>query len=148
MGLWLAWSGHYTPLLLGFGVVCSLLVVWLCRLLGIVDDELLPLQLTWRTLRYLPWLAWEVVKSSLHVVGRVLRPGLPISPRLLMVKPSQKTDVGRVTYGNSITLTPGTLTLDVTDELITVHAITREAAADLETGEMDRRVARIEGPGA
>lgn len=145
-GMWLVWSGHYTPLLIGLGVVSCAGVVLLCHRMGIVDREGLPLDLTWRTLAYVPWLTVEVVKSNLDLVRRVLTAEMPISPEIFEVKTSQKTDLGRVTYANSITLTPSTVTLEATsDGRIVVHAVAREIADDLRGGEMDRRATRWEG---
>ena len=78
---------------------------------------------------------------------QVLDPKLPISPRMVVFHGSQKTDLGRVIYGNSITLTPGTVSLDVREERIFVHALTEVSARSLLDGEMDRRVSALErGP--
>lgn len=142
--LWLVWSGHYTSLMLAFGLVSVLLVVFLCHQMEIVDSELAPLQVAWATLRYLPWLAWEVAKSNLDVARRVLHPALPIDPVIVRVKASQKGGLGRVTYANSITLTPGTLTMEAEDDVFTIHALTHEGAADLNDGRMDRKVSDLE----
>ena len=71
-------------------------------------------------------------------------PSLPISPTLINVKASQQSVVGVVTYANSITLTPGTVTISVDKDIMTVHALTRNAAEGLESGEMDRRVTDME----
>jgi multicomponent Na+:H+ antiporter subunit E len=98
-----------------------------------------------RALLYIPWLILEVVKSNIDVARRILDPRLPISPRVIEVQASQRRDIGRVIYANSITLTPGTVSIDTDGDRITVHALTEEAAAGLLTGEMDRRVTRFEG---
>jgi multicomponent Na+:H+ antiporter subunit E len=142
---WLLWSGHYNPLILGFGVASCVLVVYLSARLGLVDREGHPIHLLLRLLTYGPWLIWAIVKANIDVAGRILKPGLPISPQLIKVKASQKTDLGRVFYANSITLTPGTVSVEVDGDGILVHAISREAAADIETGDMDRRVVQFEG---
>ena len=144
-GVWLLWSGHYTPLLMGLGVVSSLLVVWIAHRMDILDQESVPLDIFPRILIYLPWLFWQIFKANLDVARRIINPRLPVSPRVIKVPASQKRDLGRVIYANSITLTPGTLTIDTTGDTITVHALTPEAAEGLQTGEMDRRVARLEG---
>ena len=145
-GMWLVWSGHFTPLLIGFGVVSCAGVALLCHRMGIVDHEGLPLDLTWRTLGYAPWLAVEVVKSTLGLARRVLSPSLPISPQIVEMQSTQKTDRGRVTYANSITLTPSTVTIEATSEgRFIVHAVAREVAEDLRRGEMDRRATWWEG---
>ena len=148
LGIWLLWSGHYTPLLIGFGVFSCALVLLLAHRMGIVDAEGFPLHLAPRILRYLPWLALEVVKSNLELTGRVLRPRLPIGPEVVDLTASQRTDFGRTTYANSITLTPSTVTIEAdSDGTFVVHAISPEAAAGLRSGEMDRQVTRMEGEG-
>ncbi len=105
----------------------------------------MPTHLLPRLLLYAPWLVWEVVKANIDVARRILTPSLPISPRMIKVKAGQQSDLGRVIYANSITLTPGTVSVDVEDDTILVHALTKEAADGVETGEMDRKVTRLEG---
>lgn len=145
-GMWLVWSGHYTPLLIGFGVASCAGVVLLCQRMGIVDREGLPLDLTWRTLAYVPWLTVQVIKSNVDLARRVLSRKMHISPQIVELEASQKTDLGRVTFANSITLTPSTVTLDATsDGRLVVHAVAREVAEELRRGEMDRRATRVEG---
>jgi multicomponent Na+:H+ antiporter subunit E len=145
LAAWLLLSGHYTFTLIAYGVLSSLGVVMLVGHLGILDEEALPAHLGIRPLLYLPWLMKEIVLSNVSVAKVILTPSLPIRPRILRVQASQKTDVGRVTYANSITLTPGTITLDVRDGVLLVHALTTESAEGLLSGEMDRRVSRLEG---
>jgi multicomponent Na+:H+ antiporter subunit E len=144
-GVWMLWSGHTTPLLIAFGILSCLLVVAIVRRMGIVDRESVPVELTPRALLYLPWLLWEIVKANIHVARRILDPRLPISPRIIKVKAGQRHDIARVIYANSITLTPGTVSIDMEGDEITVHALTEEAARGVQTGEMDRRVSRLEG---
>jgi multicomponent Na+:H+ antiporter subunit E len=144
---WLLLSGHYTATLITYGALSCLGVVLLAAHLDILDEEALPAHLGLRPLLYLPWLLKEIVLSNLSVARVILAPSLPIHPRLLRVESSQQSDVGRVTYANSITLTPGTITLDVRDGKLLVHALTSDAAEGLLSGEMDRRVARLEGLG-
>ncbi len=141
---WLLLSGHYDATLMAYGVLSCALVVLLVRHLGILDDEVLPIHLGVRPLLYAPWLLKEIVISNFSVARVILDPRLPIHPRILRVEASQKTDVGRVIYANSITLTPGTVTLDVRGNRLLVHALTTGSAAGLESGEMDRRVSHLE----
>jgi len=146
MAVWLFNSGHYTPMLISFGVGSCLLVLWLSRRMGIVDDEALPVRLIPRALLYAPWLAKEVFKANVDVARRVLMPGkLDISPKLFHAKTSQASDLGRVIYANSITLTPGTVSVLVHGRSIWVHAIAEDVAEGLLEGEMDRRVTWLEG---
>lgn len=147
--VWLLLSGHYTQMLIGIGVLCCAFVVWLAWRMKIVDPEGIPIQLLPRAPRYLPWLAKEVFLANVDVAKRSLSPGRPdISPELFDVETSQHTDLGRVLYANSITLTPGTVSIRVHGRKITVHAIAEEVADALREGEMDRRVTRFEGLGS
>ena len=143
---WLAMSGIYTPFLITAGVIFSVAVTLFCaKRLHVVDREGHPIHLSLNALIYWPWLAWQIVLSALTVSRIILTPRLPISPALVRVKMSQKSDVGKVTYANSITLTPGTVSVDIEGDEILVHALTQKGAAELAEGEMDRRVTRFEG---
>ncbi|MDJ0861697.1 MAG: Na+/H+ antiporter subunit E [Gammaproteobacteria bacterium] len=142
---WLLFSGHYDRLLLSLGFASTLVAVAIALRMDIVDRETYPVPLNLRALTYWLWLAGEVIKANLDVARRILSPSLPISPSVVLVKASQRTDLGRVTYGNSITLTPGTITIDLEGDTLEVHALTREAAEVLQQGEMDRRVTEMEG---
>ena len=142
---WLLLSGIYTGLLLGFGVLSCLVVVAVCRRMKIVDPEGHPIHLIPGLLRYMPWFLWAIVKSNLDVVRRIVHPRMPLSPRLIRVEASQKTHLGQVIYANSITLTPGTVSVETDEGIIDVHALTREAAEDVRSGVMDGRVTDIEG---
>ena len=144
-GVWLLWSGHFEPLLLSFGVLSCAVVVTIARKMRIVDREGAPVELALRALAYVPWLLWELVKANIDVTRRILDPRLPISPRIIKVKAGQRHDITRVIYANSITLTPGTVSVDTNGDEITIHALTEEAARAVETGDMNRRVSRLEG---
>jgi multicomponent Na+:H+ antiporter subunit E len=142
---WLLLSGYFTAFLVTMGAVSAVAIVLLGRRMDVIDHEGHPVHLSWRALGYWPWLMREIVKSAWGVARIIVDPRLPISPQLVRAKPSQKTAVGVVTYANSITLTPGTISVDVRPGEILVHALTREGAAELMAGEMDRRVTRFEG---
>jgi multicomponent Na+:H+ antiporter subunit E len=144
---WLALSGHYSPFLVAVGAVCALLCTAAALRMRIVDQEGHPIQLFGRFLTYLPWLMVEIAKSAWAVTKIILSPRMPISPTMTVVTASQRTTVGVATYGNSITLTPGTMTVGQHGNELTVHALVRESALDLEAGGMDRRVLRLEGGG-
>jgi multicomponent Na+:H+ antiporter subunit E len=146
--LWLALSGHFHELILiELGLVSSIFVVWIAHRMRLADHEGHPIQMTMGALTFWPWLGWEIIKANIDVARIILNPALPISPVLFKVSASQKTEVGMVAYANAITLTPGTVTVDVDDagSEFTIHAITREAADELETGRMDRRTVQMEG---
>lgn len=142
--IWVLLSGHYTPLMILFGVLSTLFVVFLATRADLIDRETQPVLIKLSVLFYWVWLGREIIKSNIDVTRRILSPGLPISPTVFTVRATQKTELGRVTYANSITLVPGTVTMDVDEDVFTVHALTREAAADLKRGEMNRRVCDVE----
>lgn len=141
---WLALSGHYTVFLIAIGALCTLFCILVARRANAVDVEGQPIHLFFGTLTYYPWLLWEIAKSGWTVTRIILHPRLPISPTLTKVRASQKTAPGIATYANSITLTPGTMTVGIEGYELTVHALIRENAADLKEGGMDRRVSRFE----
>jgi len=144
---WLVLSGHYTPFLMIAGAVCAALCVLAMLRVRIADAETYPAELFTGALTYFPWLIWEIAKSAWAVTRIILHPRLPISPTMTVVQASQKTSVGVATYANSITLTPGTITVGVNGKELVVHALVTEGAIDLEEGGMDRRVSRFEGAG-
>jgi multicomponent Na+:H+ antiporter subunit E len=143
--VWLVLSGHYTPLLLGLGVLSSLFVVLLATRVELVDREVVLVLLKPGALLYWLWLGREIIKSNIDVTLRILDPKLRISPNVIRVRATQRSELGRVTYANSITLVPGTVAMSVEADEITVHALTRAVAADLQRGEMDRRITQMEG---
>ena len=144
-GIWLLWSGHYTPLVMTFGLLSCVGVVLLAGRMGIVDEEGVPIQLGIKPFLYAVWLVKEIVQANIDVARRILNPSLPIRPKVIRVKATQQGDLGRVIYANSITLTPGTVSVDVEGDEIVVHALTEEAAAEDASGEMNRRVTALEG---
>jgi multicomponent Na+:H+ antiporter subunit E len=146
---WVLLSGHTSAFLLGAGALTAILVALAGRLFGYSDEEGHPIELVLPGLLYWPWLVKEIVKSALDVSRIILTPSLPISPRMMAVRPTEKTAVGVVSYANSITLTPGTITVeaDRRNRRLVVHALTEESAAGLQSGEMDRRVSKFEGRG-
>ena len=140
---WLLWSGIYTPLLISLGAVSCALSVHLAQLIGFFDRDVIWLHLIPRLLRYWGWLGVEVVKSSLDVARIILHRRLPISPTLVEFDASTSDSVGQAILGNSITLTPGTVTLDVHDGRVQVHCLTKQGADALLGGEFNRRVTEL-----
>lgn len=141
---WLVNSGMFKTLLLALGAVSVIIVVAVSRHMTRRDGEEFPLILpSARLPGYLIWMLGQIVRSNLDVASRVWRGRASISPVVIRVKASQTSDVGKVLYANSITMTPGTVTLRVDDDVLEVHALTREGAAELEKGEMDRRVTAL-----
>lgn len=144
--MWLLLSGHIQPLLLSLGAASVMLVVLIAGRMDVVDREGHPYHLrASRVLQYWGWLLVEIIQSNLDVARRiVLGAHAPISPTRFRVSATQQTELGQVIYANSITLTPGTVSIDLADGMIEVHALTRDAATALRGGEMDRRVTALE----
>lgn len=142
---WLLLSGHYTPFLLIVGLICTALVVYIALRMDVVDAEGVPtMNLTAKFFTYMPWFVLEIVKSNLATARVILSPTLPINPLIFQVRGLQRTDLGRVIFANSITLTPGTTTIAVRGENLLVHALVADSATGMDEGEMNRRVASLE----
>jgi multicomponent Na+:H+ antiporter subunit E len=142
---WLLLSGMFTPFLLGAGAASAVAIALLSRRMEIADREGLPVHVTLAALTYWPWLVKEILRAGWQVARIVVDPRLPVSPALVRFRPSQRTTVGLVTHANSITLTPGTVTVEAGHDGFLVHALTQEGADGLAGSEMDRRVSRFEG---
>jgi multicomponent Na+:H+ antiporter subunit E len=143
-GFWWLLSGYFVPLLLGLGVVSIVLVVGISLRMDAIDQEGQRLNFNAGVATYWIWLAGEIVKANIDVLRSIWGPASAISPTQISLTATQQTAVGRVTYANSITLTPGTVAMRLRGDQIEVHALTREAAESLLDGEMDRRVRELE----
>ncbi|MCY3968958.1 MAG: Na+/H+ antiporter subunit E [Acidobacteria bacterium] len=150
--VWLSLSGPYTVhewLILVFGLV-SVAFVW--RLYAALDREAggdweFFHPAAWLRLpRFLVAFVYRVALANLHVVRLILAPGSELHPRLRRVRASQKTSFGQILYANFITLTPGTITLDLRRGELLVYALDAQSEADVVDGSMDRDVLRLEGP--
>lgn len=144
-GFWVAMSGELVPFLLGAGLMSALAVALMAARMDVLDAEGAPFRFGIGAATYWPWLVREIAKSAWGVTRIIIDPRLPISPTMVRVRTNQKTTVGQVTYANSITLTPGTISIELAGDEILVHALTRAGAEDLQSGAMDRRVSRFEG---
>ena len=143
--LWLVLSGHYGALLLALGAASCALALFLALRMDRVDGEAVPLALrAGRWIRYAAWLGIEIVKSNLQVARVLIDPRLPIRPAVFRVEATQHSLLGHVVYANSITLTPGTVSIDLHGDAIDVHSLLAPDPATL--AEMDRRVSEVERP--
>jgi multicomponent Na+:H+ antiporter subunit E len=141
---WLLLSGIYTPFLVASGLGAAVAVAVLASRMELADREGHPVHLGLAALAYWPWLLKEIFKSGWQVTRIILDPRLPISPTFVRFKPSQRTTVALATHANSITLTPGTITVEAAHDEFLVHALTREGAAGVVDGKMDARVTRMD----
>ncbi|HEY9051094.1 MAG TPA: Na+/H+ antiporter subunit E [Gammaproteobacteria bacterium] len=140
---WISLSGHLEPLLLGLGAASVALTVFLSHRMNLIDHESYPLHLSLKMPGFFLYLFREIVKANIDVVTRILsgRKAL-ISPQMIDIPQSQKSDLGAVIYANSITLTPGTVTIKLSENHLTVHALSREAASELADGAMSEEITR------
>ncbi len=144
LATWLIWSGQTKPLLIFFGVVsCALVTLLLLRMDSALPRERFWLRLLPRLPRFWLWLGGEIVKSNLHVAAAILSPTLKIQPRVVTIRAEAPDEFGQALLGNSITLTPGTVTLDDHEGELVVHCLTDATAKDLEAGGMNRRIAAL-----
>ncbi len=137
--LWLVLSGQFKPLFLGFGLASVWLVVWLGGRMQVIHPESHPVRYLARIVRYWMWLLIEIIRSNVEVTRAIFRPA-SISPRVIKVSASQSNDLDRVIHANSITLTPGTVSLELHPDSIDVHALTEASAEALLSGTFDRKI--------
>jgi multicomponent Na+:H+ antiporter subunit E len=142
--LWLAVSGVYKPLLFALGAASVAFVVWMSRRMEVVGVEHNPVLYTWRLPVYWAWLSWEIIKSNLEVARAALAPARHLHPRIVRVPVRLDSPIAKVTYANSVTLTPGTVTLLLETDQLEAHALTRGSAEGLEAGTMEKRIAWLE----
>lgn len=140
--VWLLWSGLYKPLLLGLGLFSCLITVYLAHRTGFFEEatsvHVLPkIPLYWLDLFI------EIIKSSIDVTRIVLDPKLPISPTVVDMEASPKGGIGQVILGNSITLSPGTVTIDIHDGRLKIHCLTKESAEALLAGPTNENTAKL-----
>ena len=142
--LWLGMSGVYKPLMFMLGAVSVVFVVWMSRRMDVVGVEHNPVLYSWRLPVYWLWLLWEIVKSNIEVARAAISPDKLVRPSVVRVPMKLRSAVGKVTYANSVTLTPGTVTLLLEEDHLEAHALTQNSAASLESGAMERKIAWLE----
>jgi multicomponent Na+:H+ antiporter subunit E len=145
MGFWILLSGKFDSFHLTLGIISSALVSFLSADLFMYNPQSRShLKSGLRFLLYLPWLLYQILLSTLHVTFLALHPKMKelIDPTIVTFKTNLKTDIAKVALANSITLTPGTITIRIEGQVFYVHAISRKAAAGL-PGEMEDRLARV-----
>lgn len=140
---WVLWSGLYKPIVLGLGAVSCILSAYMAHRMGFFRDQAV-ISLLPRLPAYWWWLLREIAVSSIEVARLILQPSLPISPTVVTLQAKPESPVGQAILGNSITLSPGTVTLDVHEGQLLVHCISSESARALLDGEVNQRAAQLE----
>lgn len=142
-GAWLVLSDQRSPLFYGFGAASAALVTLLALRMDVVDNEGHPFHLAFSVPLYWLWLIKEMVKSGLTVTRVVWSPGHSITPNFAWIPATQECDLGRTILANSITLTPGTVCVDIQRKRIFIHALEQASIDDLQQGAMDSRVREL-----
>ena len=146
MVLWLLLSGYFdNGTLIGFGIASVLLTGWLADRAGVLDGEGVPTRVFPGIVSYMVWLTLEIGKANLAVAREVIRPSLKLSPKMIRVPAYQASDLGKTIFGNSITLTPGTVTVDLQDGEALVHALTEDLADTDGITAMGEKVCAFDG---
>ncbi len=143
--LWWLMSGLFTPLLLCLGVISVVIAVWVFERMDAADEGRLEFSFSlFRLAKYSLWLLVEIAKANWQVTKIILSSKMPIRQKLFNVKISQQSDIGQVVFANSITLTPGTITVETESDHFLVHAVAYNETDIDALAEMDRRVTEIE----
>jgi len=141
---WFLLSGHTSILLITLGFTSVVLVTWLVSRMDRNDSAPIRILFSLQFLSYLVWLVWQVIITNIDVARRIWRTSLPIKPACRKIKVNIKNPLIKTIYANSITLTPGTVTTEVGDDYFIVHALNVKGLDELEEGEMERRLSRLE----
>lgn len=141
---WVLLSGKYDLFHLALGVICSMLIAYLTHDLLFANVRVGDARvIAYRFFTYIPWLLYQIITSNIYVASVVLGPKERVDPQIIKFKTKLESDISWVTLANSITLTPGTITMDIRDGEFFVHALDKKVAADLNTGDMEDRVAHV-----
>ena len=138
--LWLGLSGQLNILMLSLGLASTLFIVYIAHRMDVIDHEKYPAHMTALLLGFWLFLSREVIIANIDVLKRIFKPGKNISPQLFEVPLTHKTDLSRVIYANAITMTPGTVSVNINKKTITVHSLSVEAANDLRSGRMAKAI--------
>jgi multicomponent Na+:H+ antiporter subunit E len=142
--VWAILSGLFDTFHLLLGAICCGLVAYTSYDLLFTNVRVVDVRtIVKRFIAYIPWLLYQIVLANIHVAILALSPKMPIYPKIVRFKTKLETDISWVTLANSITLTPGTITMDIKEGEFYVHALSKKVADDLSTREMEDRVAHI-----
>ncbi|NNU16612.1 Na+/H+ antiporter subunit E [Parvularcula sp. ZS-1/3] len=150
IALWMLLSGYWNKAtLVAFGAFSVAVTLWFSERAEIVDREGVPTSIFPRILTYMSWLLLEIGKANIIVAREVIRPQIKLAPKMIRVPADQPSDLTRTIFANSVTLTPGTVTVDVREDCLLIHALD-EKLADVEgIAEMGAKCTRLEsGRGA
>jgi multicomponent Na+:H+ antiporter subunit E len=142
---WIIWSGMLDAFHLVLGAISCAIVTYMTHDILFTREKFASRQIVEviRFILYIPWLLYQIILANIHVASLVLNHKMPIDPKIIKFKSTLKKDIAKVTFANSITLTPGTITADIVDGEFIVHALSKKVADDLLSGDMEKRVGHI-----
>ena len=144
--LWIVFSGRFDGFHITLGLISSAIVAVFSGDLLFTSDELRGIFRLWfRMLAYIPWLLYQIFLANLHVMYLVFHPKMKelINPQIIEFDSQLKDDFARTTFANSITLTPGTITVNVTAlGRFSVHCIDDKSGQSL-PGDMELKIVRV-----
>ena len=140
--LWLVLSGYLKTLLLFFGLVSVLFVICMSYRANALEEDSLPIKLILKLPFYWLWLFKEIFKSGIITTALIWNG--KFAPKLFRIKASQKSTTGIANYANAITLTPGTVTIEVEKKTLLVHALNKKLSEDLQSEDMDKVITGLD----
>ena len=147
--IWIAFSGHFDFLLLSFGVISVLIVLYTLRRMRIIDQTPVKFEMNaFKLVTYCFWLIGEILKSNIKVTKTILSPKINVKQNMFNVPLSPESEAGQVIFANSITLTPGTITVETEKNSLLIHALNFSDRTKDEIADMGSRVSKCEGKGA
>lgn len=142
--IWQLNAASLKPLSLSLGLLSIALVVWLTVRMDARDREMPPIHLTLGLPRYWWWLFTKVLRANIEVAAHAWRPRLAISPATAHIRIGLRSALGKVIYANTVSLSPGTVTMGIEDQTVLVHSLTEKGIDDLRSPEMERRIRPLE----
>ena len=147
-GFWVLLSAHLSPLFLSLGTLSALMVFLVHqRMYKITKAPAYPDFRLFKNIAYFWWLFWQIVKSNIQIAKIILNPFLPIQPHFISIPLEQKSQIGKVIFANSITLTPGTVSVETRGDRLIIHALTQKSGETKGLRQMSRKVLQLEGDG-
>ncbi len=141
---WILLSARFDAFHLTLGIICSILVAYLSHDLLFFNIRLGDFRIEARRFfAAAPWFLSQIFRANLHVAYLALSPKMPIDPQILRFRTKLESDISWVALANSITLTPGTITVDIREGEFFVHALDKKVAYELSTGEMEDKIAHV-----
>lgn len=143
MLFWWLMSGHNAALLISLGVTSVVVVLILIYRLNIVDINISTIQLSQKLPRFILWLMKDIVLSNVNVAINVWRKKPQLNPKVFTISVPEKSDLATVIYANAITVTPGTITINIENNTMTVHALMDNATTNIHSGEKAAMVTKL-----